>query len=340
MSFKNLRKNSGSALANLQQKIHDQQSSGGGGSSDGRFWKMPYDKNTKKGTALIRFLPYGQTEGRLPWAEWFEFSFKNKGKNYWERSLRTIGEADPVAELNGQQWERNQGNDQDDVKKRGRRQRFVANIVVLEDKANPENQGKTFLFEYGPAIHKLVMAKMVPEHEDQTPCNVFDLWEGANFRIRTKDKSGYVNYDDSTFESPSALHSDDDVLEKIYNSMIALDEFEARDNYKTYAELEAKMLEVLGAHYVASIRGEPVQYETAGNTGTGAGNQANPFAGQSSNSNTENSDKADGGSDPFAGIGGAEGGETKADGGSDPFAGMGGGAAADDGDDPFANLKL
>ena len=123
----------------------------------------------------------------------------------------------------------------------------MSNVLVVNDPMHPENNGKVFLWQYGPSIHSKIMAAMIPEYEDQTPVPVFDMWAGATFRIRIKDKQNFVNYDDSTFDSPSAIHTDDSVLETVYNGMHDLAEFESEDNYKTHDQLDGEMRKVLGA---------------------------------------------------------------------------------------------
>jgi hypothetical protein len=342
MSFAALRKNKTNVLAALQKKAAEAAGGQGGGSRDDRFWKPSYDKNTKVGSATIRFLPWGAMEGELPWVEWIEFSFKGKGGNYWNRSLRSLGKDDPVAELNHLQWERNTGNDQDEVKKRGRRLRYVANIVVINDPAHPENNGKNFLWEFGPAIHKKIMAKMAPEYEDQMPINVFDMDDGAHFRVRTKDKSGYLNYDDSEFDAPSLLHNDDAVLEKIYDGMIDLKEFTAEDKYKSYDDLKAQLIKVLGAQYCASITGESY---TAGQV---AGAGGNPFEAQQQ-APAQQQQQAPVDNDPFANAGSApadsdpfatQDQQQQAPADEDPFANASSSAAGADEDDPFADMSF
>jgi hypothetical protein len=331
MSFAALKKNKTGALAALQQKVQASAAGeGGGGNKDPRKFKLTYDKTSKIGSAVIRFLPFGGGD-RLPWAEWIEFSFKGKGGNFWNRSLKAIGQDDPVAELNHLQWERNQGADQDEVRKRGRRLRYISNIVVVSDPAHPENNGKVFLFEYGPAIHKKIIAAMVPEYEDQSPIPVFDMWEGATFRLRTKDKSGFLNYDDSTFDPASLLHKDDAVLEKFFDGMHDITEFEAESNYKSYADLDKDMRKVLGGAYVAAILGESFNPAAGAQQAAGGGN---PFP-----QKTEEQQQADTTvDDPFAGA--QQAAHTPAEEGADPFAGVADQGAAATSDDPFADLGM
>jgi len=75
---------------------------------------------------------------------------------------------------------------------------------------------------------------------------VFDLWEGANFKLKIKKVAGYWNYDSSEFDSVSALSADDDELEKIWKSEHSLEAFTNKDQFKTYEELEARLNLVLG----------------------------------------------------------------------------------------------
>ena len=88
---------------------------------------------------------------------------------------------------------------------------------------------------------------MNPEFEDETPVNPFDFWEGADFKLKIRQVEGYRNYDKSEFDRSSALlDGDDDSLETVYNQLNSLSEFLDRKNFKSYAELQAKLNRVLG----------------------------------------------------------------------------------------------
>lgn len=317
MSFANLKKSKGNNLDTLKKKAAESKSGGG---KDPRFYQHTWNPDTKLGTATIRFLPYGVAEGRLPWAEYVMYNFKGTGGFYNERSRRDLGEDDPVAEFNTAQWNRNQGVDQNQVKDRKRKQKYVYDIVVINDPAKPENNGKTFLYRAGPAIHGMITKLMSPDYPDQKPIDPFDLWEGANFQIRTKDKSGWLNYDDSSFEAPAPLHTDDAILEKIYNSMHKLEEFEGEEHYKSYEELTSKMVKVLGANFVGDILGQPVGgAPTQGSPEQPSGTVNDPFAGKAGAPTAPVND-------PFAGQAGSPTPPA-----NDPFAGQTGAVA-----DPFA----
>jgi hypothetical protein len=87
---------------------------------------------------------------------------------------------------------------------------------------------------------------MQPEFQDETPVNVFDLWEGANFKLKIKKVAGYWNYDSSEFDSVSALSADDSELEATWKQEHSLEAFTSKDQFKSYEDLERRLNLVLG----------------------------------------------------------------------------------------------
>ena len=64
---------------------------------------------------------------------------------------------------------------------------------------------------------------------------------------------GWVNYDKSEFGSQSALYnSDEEKLEEVYAKVHSLADFTKAENYKSYAELKAKLYRVLALDEEAS----------------------------------------------------------------------------------------
>jgi hypothetical protein len=212
--------------------------------NDDRFWKLEADK-AGNGTATIRFLP--RVEGdELPWVRVFSHGFQGPtGKWYIENSLTTLGENDPVGEMNTQLWNSGSEANKEIARKQKRKLSFTANILVVSDPKHPENEGKVFLFRFGKKIFDKIMDKARPTFEDEKPVNVFDLWEGANFKLRMRKKDGYANYDESAFMEPAPAASKDDALVAIVNSQHKLSEFLDRKNFKSYDELKKKLSEVL-----------------------------------------------------------------------------------------------
>jgi hypothetical protein len=193
----------------------------------------------------LRFLP--RVEGdELPWVRIFSHGFQGPtGKWYIENSLTTLGENDPVGELNTQLWNSGSEANKEIARKQKRKLSFTANVLVVSDPKHPENEGKVFLFKFGKKIFDKIMDKARPTFEDEKPVNVFDLWEGANFKLRMRKKDGYANYDESAFMEPAPVSDDEDRLLAIVNSQHKLSEFTDRKNFKSYDELKKKLSEVL-----------------------------------------------------------------------------------------------
>jgi hypothetical protein len=257
MSFANLKSRS----ADISKLVAAAEQAGGSSEKksygDDRFWKPEVDKSGN-GYAVIRFLPAAEGED-LPWVKYWDHGFKGPtGQWYIENSLTSIGQPDPVSELNSQLWNSGVESDKDKARTQKRRLHYVTNIMVVEDPANPSNNGKVFLYKFGKKIFDKIMDVMQPQFADEEPINPFDFWEGANFKLKIRNVEGYRNYDKSEFASASKLSDDDDKLEGIYNGLHALKDFTDPKNYKSYDELKAKLMRVLGENAAPMTTAESV----------------------------------------------------------------------------------
>ena len=245
MSFSNLKKQSklGSITSKLVKEIEKQNKSQGG-SSDDRLWKPEVDK-AGNGYAVIRFLPAPDGED-MPFVKLYTHAFKGPGGWYIENSRTTIGGKDPVSAYNSELWNSGTDANKEIARSQKRKLSYYANIYVVKDPTNPENEGGVFLFKFGKKIYDKILAAMQPEFQDETPVNVFDLWEGANFKLKIKKVAGYWNYDSSEFDSVSAISADDSELEAIWKKEYSLESFTSRDQFKSYEDLERRLNLVLG----------------------------------------------------------------------------------------------
>ena len=249
MSFSTLKKRSGSSLESLVKEAEKLNKQGPG--ADERFWKPELDKSGN-GYAVIRFLPAPDGED-LPWAKVYSHAFQGPGGWYIENSLTTVNKKDPVGEVNRKLWNSGLDSDKDIARKQKRKLSYYTNIQVVRDPAHPENEGKVFLYKFGKKIYDKITAAMQPEFEDETPINPFDLWEGANFKLKICKVAGFWNYDKSEFDSVSALDTDDAKLEAIWKEEHSLTAFTNEDQFKTYEELQTRLNEVLGTNKRAAV---------------------------------------------------------------------------------------
>jgi len=242
-SFSALKRQRTSSLERLTKEINKLANKEQGSSNDDRYWQPEVDK-AGNGYAIIRFLPAPVNE-ELPWVRLWNHGFQGPGGWYIENSLTTLNQPDPVAEANSKLW--NSGNDKDKEIARARKRRlsYIGNIYVVKDPAHPENEGKVFLFKFGKKIFDKINEKMNPQFEDEKPTNPFDLWAGANFKLKIRKVEGYRNYDKSEFEEPAPLSDDEDNMEAIWKSQYSLAELVAPDKFKSYDELKRRLEKVL-----------------------------------------------------------------------------------------------
>lgn len=246
MSFASMKKSRAAELAKLTEDLAKTAAGGASGrpGEDNRFWTPDVDKSGN-GYAVIRFLPAPDGEDK-PYVRLWEHAFKGPGGWYIEKSLTTLGEKDPCSEYNSQLWATGLKENQEQVRRQKRKLTFIANIYVVSDKNRPENEGKVFLYKFGKKIFDKLTAAMTPEFEDEDPMNPFDLWEGANFKLKIREVEGYRNFDKSEFATPGALLESDAELEAVYNSEHKLMPFVDRSQFKTYEQLQDRLTKVLG----------------------------------------------------------------------------------------------
>jgi hypothetical protein len=242
-SFNELKRSSSNSFERLNQeltKLNANQSN----SRDERLWTCQTDK-AGNGYAVIRFLPAPVGED-VPFVRMFTHGFQEKGGWYIENSLTTIGQQDPIGEMNTRLWNSGIESDKETVRKRKRQLNFYSNIYIVKDPAKPENEGKVFLFRYGRKIFDKITDLMNPQFEDERPVDPFNLWSGANFKLKIRKVEGYSNYDKSEFDTAGPLVDDDDRLEAIWKSEYSLKELIDPKNFRSYDELKRRLDRALG----------------------------------------------------------------------------------------------
>jgi len=261
-SFANLKRNR-SSLDKLTKAIEasTQSSSEAGSKDDTRMWQPSVDKSGN-GMAVIRFLPAPAVDGddALPWVRTFSHGFQGPGGWFIDNCLTTLNEKCPVCEHNNTLWNSGIEANKDVARKQKRKLSYLANVLIVSDPSNPENEGQIKLFKFGKKIFDKITEAMNPEFADETPVNPFDLWEGANFKLKIRNVEGYRNYDKSEFADKSALLDGDDAkLEELWKKEFSLKEFTEKKQFKPYDQLKSRLDKVLGFEgALSTIKAEDV----------------------------------------------------------------------------------
>ena len=251
MDFDTLKKNRSSSLSKLNSQLEKISSKSYSDPNEGKFWKPTRDK-AGNGFAVIRFLPPKSGED-FPWVRYWDHGFQGPtGLWYIENSLTTLDRDDPVSEYNSKLWNSGVEEDKAEARKMKRRLKYVSNILVVSDPSNPQNEGKVFMYQYGAKIFGKINELLKPEFEDETAANPFDMWDGANFRLKIQKVAGYPNYDKSNFDATSAISDDESELKRVYSELHSLQELVDPSKFKSYDELKTKFYRVLALGESAS----------------------------------------------------------------------------------------
>jgi len=211
------------------------------------FWKCETDKSGN-GMATIRFLPASEKDGEdsLPWVKIFSHGFQGPGGWLIDNCLTTKNKPCPVCEHNSTLWNSGIEANKDVARKQKRKLNYIANVYIVSDPKHPENEGTVKLFKFGKKIFDKITEAMNPQFEDETAVNPFDMWKGANFKLKIRKVEGYQNYDKSEFEKSSPLLKDDAELEKIWKSEFTLKDLTADAEFKEFDVLKQRLDKVLG----------------------------------------------------------------------------------------------
>jgi hypothetical protein len=236
-------------VAELASKLES--ASGKKSYGDDRFWKL-HKEPSGIGSAVIRLLPPSE-DNDTPFIKKYSHGFQGPGGWFIDVCPTTIGQECPVCDHNkgiveaGGGWEDLDDQGKKYVRDHKRREEYNFNIVVIKDDHNPDNEGKNFLWSCGKSVFDIIISAMDPEFDDEEPLNPFDFWEGANLKLKSRKADGYIKYDKSSFEAPSALFDgDDERLEELYNKQYDLNEFVDPNNFKEYSFYESKLNNALG----------------------------------------------------------------------------------------------
>lgn len=173
-----------------------------GGALDG-IYRPKADK--KEGyTAIIRFLPNLSKDGKVLQSAIEKHQHYVDLKNHPD----LVGYYDcernskDKCELCTEYWKLNKSTNAADVEKSNlikRSTKYYSYVLIIEDKQNPDLEGKIMIYPYGVKIKDKIKNEKDGNNSSGEPCNVFDLANGKDFKLIIKEVAGFPNYDTSIF---------------------------------------------------------------------------------------------------------------------------------------------
>jgi len=192
------------------------------------------DKNVAK--VVMRFLDSPDTD--LPYATQHNHFFNDIGGWMITNCPTSIDKSCPICE---DIYKKDLYNKDNDVYyDRKKKTYFYTNVLIIDDKNNPENEGKVFIFKFG----KKIMEKIEDAIDDgKTP---WDEEAGENFTFSAKKKGKMSNYDASYFSDNDTALSEYGDTEEILAKAYPLGEFTDEKEYKSYDDIKSRYLVVIG----------------------------------------------------------------------------------------------
>ena len=159
-------------------------------------------------------------------------------------SPQTWNQKDPIAEARFSLSKHGTDEEKAKASKVIRRENWLANIYVVNDPKNPENNGQVKLLRFGKQLNKIITEAITGEDSDEFGPKVFDFSKnGCNLKIKVERQGDFPTYVSSRFASPTSIDGmTDSKQEEIMNSVIDL---ETVFPCKSYDELKG----VLNEHF-------------------------------------------------------------------------------------------
>lgn len=242
---------------------------------DQRFWELTVDKNNR-GSATIRFLPNIDGEIEDVVLKYDSYFIRTPKGVFSQPAPENIGLKSFAGETASAIWKLHEETGDKDLKDlfkaRIKKTIYICNILVVDDEANPKNNGKVFLYKFGAEIYKILMYQMGFEVDNRgnlsyrdeeeinrtirkngvAPFDVFSPIEGADFILESEPKgegSNLRTYVKSSFIKATPISDDTDEIVAIFEQRHSLLEFLDPSHYPSYADEKAKYIDMTGDYY-------------------------------------------------------------------------------------------
>jgi len=238
----------------LENNLDDDVKGGKKSFIDDRYWKLSTDENGSGGAIIKLLIDKEQVAFTKVYKHAIQsYDGVNKKKRWYiNTSPSTVGLPCPASEIWAMIKAENNEQSKEELGSFRRQIKFVTNIKVIKDPANPENEGKIFLWEFGKKIKDKFDSALKPSETErqmgEEPKQLYDPTQNWVVKVKQKKgEGGFPNYDDTTVDMyPEALYKDreeikKDILEKTYT----LSDLRKPEAFRPYEELKSSLKYVL-----------------------------------------------------------------------------------------------
>lgn len=190
-------------------------------------------------TYIVRLLPNVEAPDRT-FFHYFHHMWKSVVTNNIVSFLcpTTYGEKCPVEEYRSKAYRSKNEAEIEKTRPVKRNESWLANVYVVKDPSNPENEGKVKILRFGKQLNKIITDAISGDDSEEFGSKIFDLSEnGCNFKIKVDaNEGGYPTYVSSKFMSPSKLEGIENP-DEIYSQVKQLDKIFTQKPYEEIQEM-------------------------------------------------------------------------------------------------------
>lgn len=168
--------------------------------SEGTEFYKPYPENGKDGVykSLIRFLPNHVDPTKSKIHKYYVYlNDPISGDSFPVDCPSTVGKKSILKDIFWKLKNSHSAADQELAKGFSRKEDYYSLIQIVQDKNNPELEGKIMIFKFGRKLNDMLESQLKPEYGEI--CNPFDLFEGKLFSAHTRKVGEWNNYDLCSF---------------------------------------------------------------------------------------------------------------------------------------------
>lgn len=123
-------------------------------------------------------------------------------------SPQTWGEKDVISETRYRLLQHGTDEEKEKAETLIRRESWLANVYVVNDPQNPENNGEVKLLRFGKQLYKIINDAISGEDADEFGAKIFDLTKnGCSLKIKVERQGDFPTYVSSRFAAPSQIEN-------------------------------------------------------------------------------------------------------------------------------------
>jgi len=178
-------------------------------------------KTVPTNTYLVRLIPNAEDPSKT-FTKYYIHGWKSPSTGKYTQTVcpSTYGEECPICNERFRLWNKGDEESKEESKRFARKERFYANVYVIDDPENSDNNGTVKIYGYGRQIETIINEALEGDDKDEFGARIIDFSdEGCNLRIKVeKNQAGFPNYTKSKFMSSSDVDVDiDTVLEQAHD---------------------------------------------------------------------------------------------------------------------------